>query len=99
MKRLVLSGKYGTRLRPLMHTGPKQLIPITNKSNTPYCIEDLRESGIAGIWIILGNMMPEMVQEFLEGRSKFGAKLKCIVQGGSRRGQRMPRVVLRVHGW
>jgi len=81
MKGLVLSGGYGTRLRPLTHTGPKQLIPIANKPNILYCIEDLRDAGITDIGIILGNVMPEKVQEFLEDGSKFGVKLTYIVQG------------------
>jgi len=81
MKGLVLSGGYGTRLRPLTHTGPKQLIPIANKPNILYCIEDLREAGITDIGIILGNVMPEKVQEFLGDGSKFGVKLTYIVQG------------------
>jgi glucose-1-phosphate thymidylyltransferase len=81
MKGLVLSGGYGTRLRPLTHTGPKQLIPIANKPNILYCIEDLRNAGITDIGIILGNVMPEKVQEFLGNGSKFGVKLTYIVQG------------------
>jgi len=81
MKGLVLSGGYGTRLRPLTHTGPKQLIPIANKPNILYCIEDLRDAGITDIGIILGNVMPEKVQEFLGDGSKFGVKLTYIVQG------------------
>jgi len=81
MKGLVLSGGYGTRLRPLTHTGPKQLIPIANKPNILYCIEDLRDAGITDIGIILGNVMPEKVQEFLEDGSKFGVKITYIVQG------------------
>ena len=81
MKGLVLSGGYGTRLRPLTHTGPKQLIPIANKPNIQYCIEDLRDAGITDIGIILGNVMPEKVQEFLGDGSKFGAKFTYIVQG------------------
>ena len=81
MKGLVLSGGYGTRLRPLTHAGPKQLIPIANKPNILYCIEDLREAGITEIGIILGNVMPEKVEEFLGDGSKFGVKLTYIVQG------------------
>jgi glucose-1-phosphate thymidylyltransferase len=81
MKGLVLAGGYGTRLRPLTHTGPKQLIPIANKPNIQYCIEDLRDAGITDIGIILGNMMPEKVQEFLGDGSKFGVRFTYIVQG------------------
>jgi glucose-1-phosphate thymidylyltransferase len=81
MKGLVLSGGYGTRLRPLTHTGPKQLIPIANKPNILYCIEDLRDASITDIAVILGNVMPEKVQEFLGDGSKFGVKITYIVQG------------------
>ena len=81
MKGLVLSGGYGTRLRPLTHTGPKQLIPIANKPNILYCIEDLRDAGITDIGIILGTVMPEKVQEFLGDGSKYGVKFTYIVQG------------------
>lgn len=81
MKGLVLSGGYGTRLRPLTHTGPKQLIPIANKPNIQYCIEDLRDAGIKKIGVILGNVMPEKVQEFLGDGAKFGVNITYIVQG------------------
>ncbi|UCE92275.1 MAG: glucose-1-phosphate thymidylyltransferase [Methanobacteriota archaeon] len=81
MKGLVLSGGFGTRLRPLTHTGPKQLIPIANKPNILYCIEDLRDAGITEIGIVLGNVMPEKVQEYLGDGSEFGVELNYIVQG------------------
>lgn len=84
MKGLVLAGGYGTGLRPLTHTGPKQLIPIANKPNIQYCIEDIVDAGITEIGIILGNMMPEKVQEFLGDGSRFGARFTYIVQGKPR---------------
>ena len=81
MKGLVLAGGFGTKLRPLTHTGPKQLIPIANKPNILYCIEDLREAGIVDIGVILGNLMPEKVRDFLGDGSEFGVNITYIVQG------------------
>ena len=46
MKGIILHGGHGTRLRPLTHTGPKQLLSIANKPMSQYALEDLREAGI-----------------------------------------------------
>ncbi|MEM2900785.1 MAG: glucose-1-phosphate thymidylyltransferase [Thermoplasmata archaeon] len=81
LKGLVLAGGHGTRLRPLTHTGPKQLIPIANKPNILYCIDDLRDAGITDIGVILGNNMPQKVQELLGDGSQYGVKITYIVQG------------------
>lgn len=81
MKGLILAGGYGTKLRPLTHTGPKQLIPIANKPNILYCLEDLKNVGIKDIGVILGNIMPEKVKEFLGDGSNYGVKITYIVQG------------------
>ncbi len=81
MKGLVLAGGAGTGLRPLTHTGPKQLIPIANKPNILYCLEDLRDSGISDIGVILGENMPEKVKELLGDGTSYGVKITYIVQG------------------
>lgn len=81
MKGLILAGGYGTKLRPLTHTGPKQLIPIANKPNILYCLEDLKEVGIKDIGVILGNIMPEKVKEFLGDGGEYGVRITYIVQG------------------
>ncbi len=81
MKGLILAGGHGTRLRPLTHTGPKQLIPIANKPNILYAVEDLRDAGVKEIGIILGTNMPEKVCDLLGDGAHYGVRITYIVQG------------------
>ena len=81
MKGVILSGGHGTRLRPLTHTGPKQLIPIANKAVIDYAIEDLRDAGISEIGIILGTNMPNKIKAALGDGSRFGVNITYIMQG------------------
>jgi len=80
MKGVMLHGGHGTRLRPLTHTGPKQLIPIANKPTSQYVLEDLIGAGIRDVAIILGSMMPEKVKEYYGNGSKFHARITYIQQ-------------------
>lgn len=80
MKGIILHGGHGTRLRPLTHTGPKQLLPIANKPMSQYALEDFREAGITEIGIIIGDVYPEKVKEFYGDGSKFGVKITYIYQ-------------------
>ena len=81
LKGIILHGGYGTGLRPLTHTGPKQLIPVANKSISQYVLEDLVEAGVKEIAIVLGDAYPEKVREYYGNGSAFGAKLCYIYQG------------------
>jgi len=81
LKGLLLHGGYGTRLRPLTHTGPKQLIPVANKPISQYVLESLCEAGIHDIAVVLGDIYPDKVREYYGDGSKFGAKLTYIYQG------------------
>ena len=78
---MILHGGHGTRLRPLTHTGPKQLIPVANKPISQYVLEDLRDSGIRDIAIILGDIYPEKVKEFYGDGRRFGVNITYIYQG------------------
>lgn len=80
MKGIILHGGHGTRLRPLTHTGPKQLLKIANKPMSQYALEDLRNAGIKDIAIIIGDVYPEKVKEFYGNGEKFGVNLTYVYQ-------------------
>jgi glucose-1-phosphate thymidylyltransferase len=80
MKGIMLHGGHGTRLRPLTHTGPKQLIPVANKPISQYVLEDLRNSGITDITIVLGGTHPEKVKQFYRKGAGFGVNIEYVEQ-------------------
>jgi len=80
MKGIILHGGHGTRLRPLTHTGPKQLLPIANKAMSQYALEDLKTAGITEIGIIIGDVFPDKVREYYGSGEKFGVKITYIYQ-------------------
>ena len=80
MKGIILHGGHGTRLRPLTHTGPKQLLPIANKPMSEYCIESIREAGITDIAIIIGGLGSNKVKEYYGNGKNFGVNLTYIEQ-------------------
>jgi len=80
MKGIILHGGHGTRLRPLTHTGPKQLLPIANKPMSQYCIESIRDAGITDIAIIIGGLGSNKVREYYGNGKNFGVNLTYIEQ-------------------
>ena len=80
MKGIILHGGHGTRLRPLTHTGPKQLLPIANKPMSQFCLEAISETGISDIAIIIGGVGSNKVREYYGDGKKFGVKITYIEQ-------------------
>ncbi|NIP61665.1 MAG: glucose-1-phosphate thymidylyltransferase [Nitrosopumilaceae archaeon] len=80
MKGIILHGGYGTRLGPLTQKGPKQLIPLANKPMSQYALDDLKNSGITDIGIIVGDVFPEKVKNYYGDGSKFGVRITYIHQ-------------------
>jgi len=80
MKGIILHGGHGTRLRPLTHTGPKQLLPIGNKPMSEYCVVAIKDCGITDIAIIIGGIGSNKVKEYYSDGSEFGVKISYIEQ-------------------
>ena len=81
LKGVLLHGGFGTRLRPLTHTGPKQLIKIAGKPVSQWCLEDLRDSGVREVAVILGELAPERVVDYYGDGGWLGLELTYIYQG------------------
>ncbi len=79
VKGLVLSGGKGTRLRPITHTGAKQLVPIANKPILFYGLEALAEAGVEEIGVVVGDTAAEVEAAVGDG-SRFGVAVRYIPQ-------------------
>jgi len=71
MKGIILHGGAGKRLRSLTFSGLKQLIPVANKPISQYVMEDLRNSGVRDIAIVLGETYSDLVMEHYGNGSRF----------------------------
>ena len=79
MKALILSGGRGTRLRPITHTGAKQLIPIANKPILFYGLEAIRDAGIKDVGIVVGETKEE-IKEAVDTGKRWGLRVTYIEQ-------------------
>jgi glucose-1-phosphate thymidylyltransferase len=78
MKGLILSGGFGTRLRPLTFSQQKQLIPVANKPILFYGVEDLIKAGVKDIGIIVGPNKDQVIDTV--NKESWDANIEFIVQ-------------------
>jgi glucose-1-phosphate thymidylyltransferase len=57
------------------------LIPIANKPVSQYVLEDLRDSGVKDVAVVLGEIYPELVREYYGDGGRFNVKITYIYQG------------------
>lgn len=79
MKGLILAGGSGTRLRPITHTGAKQLVPVANTPILFYALQHMADAGIREVGIIVGDTADEIRTAVSDG-SRWGLEITYLPQ-------------------
>jgi glucose-1-phosphate thymidylyltransferase len=80
MKGLVLAGGAGRRLRPITHTGAKQLVPVANRPVIFYVMENLVRAGVTDIGVIIAPDTGAEIRAALGQGQQFSARCTYIEQ-------------------
>jgi mannose-1-phosphate guanylyltransferase len=68
MKAVVLVGGFGTRLRPLTHSTPKQMLPVVNRFMIERVVEHLGRHGVDMAVLALGYRPDAFAEAYPDGR-------------------------------
>ena len=82
-KGVIVAAGMGTRLKPVTHAYPKELILIAGKPVIEYCIELLKAAGITNILVVTG-WKKGALQDYLRDGSAFGVKISYAFQRSSK---------------
>ena len=79
MQAVILVGGEGTRLRPLTSAIPKPVVPLVDRPFMAYMLEWLARNGVQDVVMACG-VLPALVQETLGDGSRFGVRLRFVVE-------------------
>lgn len=79
MKGLILAGGSGTRLRPITHTGAKQLVPVANTPILFYALQHMADAGIVQVGVVVGDTATE-IEEAIGDGSRWGLEVTYLPQ-------------------
>ena len=79
-KGIILHGGYGTRLRPLTLSRPKQLLPIANVPMSQFGLLSMKNAGITEIAIVVGGENAFKVKEYYGNGEQFDVNITYIHQ-------------------
>lgn len=79
MKGLILAGGSGSRLRPITHTGAKQLVPVANTPILFHGLTHMAEAGIREVGMVVGDTAAEIEAAVGDG-SRWGLSVTYLPQ-------------------
>jgi mannose-1-phosphate guanylyltransferase len=79
MKAVILSGGFGTRLRPLTINTPKSMVPVLNIPFLEYFIKRLKSHKVTDIALAV-SYLAEPIKEYFGDGSKFDVNLSYTVE-------------------
>jgi mannose-1-phosphate guanylyltransferase len=79
MQAVVLVGGFGTRLRPLTHTRPKQMLPIVHRPMIEHVVDHLARYGVDEVVLSLGYQPDAFAQAYPDGHCR-GVRLVYAVE-------------------
>lgn len=80
MKALILAGGRGTRLKPVTDTMPKHLIPVANRPVLFYALDQIKQTGIKQIGIIVSPETDDCIKQAVGDGSMWNTSITCILQ-------------------